>query len=460
MTPIPNAFPPRKPLKLRGFLGGDHRPAEPYHYHLQSSMSKRASEAGSQFAKSRASERVWMRAHAVALVLVGVSACCRPGGRSAQETVCSADEECPEDSACQGGKCVSREQIRPDGLGTAPGGPGSGPRATPEAIWEVDLGAAIVARPAVVDGVAYVGAHNGRFVGVAVRDGRIATDLWLEGMVWSSAAVDARGRLYVGGDDDRLVAIQDGAIVWSLRLGDCDPPRAAGPEGARCDVDAIVVDGDDLYVAADGVYRIGVDGTAKWHFVSKEGASSHVFSRPAVLADAIAFGGQDGFVTALAKDGAARWRFPVGADVDGTAAIVGGGTLAIGADDGVIRGLGVDGALRWQFATGGGVRSGIAVAPDGTLRATSLDGKLYALDPGGALRWSFDAGAPIGSSPVVDAEGWTYFGARDDRVYAIDAGGKPAWSIPLPGDVDGTVAIAEPATLVVGCDDGRLRALK
>jgi outer membrane protein assembly factor BamB len=460
MSPIPNAFPPRKPLKLRGFLGGDCRPAEPYHYHLQSSMSKRLSGETPNFAVPRVSALVRMRAHGVALALVMASACCRPGPRSGQETPCSADRDCRDDEACQAGKCVSKEQIRPEGFAAEGRGSGTGPRRTPEVIWEVELGAVIAARPTVVDAVAYVGAHNGRFVGVRVDDGTIANDVWLEGMVWSAAAVDARGRLYVGSDDDRLVAIQDGAIVWSLRIGDCDPPRAAGPEGARCDVDAIAIDGEDLYVAADGVYRIGIDGTKKWHFVAPDGAYSHVFSRPAVLGDAIAFGGQDGFVTALAKDGNARWRFPVGADVDGSAVVVDAGTLVIGADDGVIRALGDDGALRWQIATGAGVRSAIAVAPDGTMRATSLDGKLYAFDAQGKLRWSFDAGAPIGSSPTVDADGWTYFGSRDDRVYAIDPAGKPGWSIALPGDVDAPVAIVEPATLLVGCDDGRLRALR
>src|SRR5688572_16801653 len=107
MAPIPNAFPPCKPLKLRGFLGGDRRPAEPYHYHLQSSMSKRLSDGGQEFAGTGAALRVRMRAHAVALALVGVSACCRPGARSGQETTCAADRDCPDGSACQAAKCVS-----------------------------------------------------------------------------------------------------------------------------------------------------------------------------------------------------------------------------------------------------------------------------------------------------------------------------------------------------------------
>jgi outer membrane protein assembly factor BamB len=53
-----------------------------------------------------------------------------------------------------------------------------------------------------------------------------------------------------------------------------------------------------------------------------------------------------------------------------------------------------------------------------------------------------------------------FFGSHDDRVYAVSPAGKVLWSKELPADVDSSVAITQAGTLVVGCDDGRLRALR
>ena len=53
-----------------------------------------------------------------------------------------------------------------------------------------------------------------------------------------------------------------------------------------------------------------------------------------------------------------------------------------------------------------------------------------------------------------------FFGSQDDHLYAVSPRGKVLWSIELGADVDSSVAIAEDGTLVVGCDDGHLRAFR
>jgi outer membrane protein assembly factor BamB len=348
--------------------------------------------------------------------------------------------------------------------------------------WDVDLGSVVFARPTIAFGaggadgaeVAYVGTHAGRFVGVVVegrRAGDLVLDLDLGGIVWSTAVADARGRLYVGADNDTLFAIDPEAksIVWARRLGDCQPARAPGPEGVRCDVDGgptLVPDGD-LLVGADGVYRISPEGEVRWHWPDTAGDEAeperprHVFSTPVLTPqDLVVFGSQDGFVTALDAAGAPLWRHRVGADVDGTPAVGLDGTIYVGADDGSVHALHPDGSLRWRFMAQRDIRSAIEVGDDGLVLVTSFDGHLYALDPDGDLRWMVPTRGAIASSPVLDRAGTIFFGSRDEHLYAVRPTGSVAWVLEFPARIDSSVGITEAGTLVVGCDDGHLRALR
>ena len=211
------------------------------------------------------------------------------------------------------------------------------------------------------------------------KQGEIRLDLTLGGMVWATAVADAAGRLYVGADDDHLYAIDPAQkkVAWKLQLGDCKPTRAPGPEGARCDVDGgptVGPDGD-LYVGSAGVYRLRRDGEVVWHYPSEAGTKArHVFSSPMVTKDGlVVFGGQDGFVTALASsDGTVKWRYKVRADVDGSAALGIDGTIYIGADDGRVYALRDDGSLKWSFVTQDDIRSSVGVGTDGAIFVTSV----------------------------------------------------------------------------------------
>ena len=406
---------------------------------------------------------------------------------------CSKDTDCKGDRVCDSGKCVwpdkPAEERVAEPVVTAPerggpawfrGGPGhagpteaAGPVETPKLAWEVDLGAVVFATPVVTAGpgdvpAAFVGTHAGRFVGVGLEGdqaGKLVVDMTLGGRIWGTAAVDEQGILYVGGDDDTLYAIDPvkQEIVWKKQLGECEPTRAPGPEGARCDVDGgptIGPDGD-LYVGADGLYRIGRDGEIKWHFTAGEERPKHVFSSPVVTAEGqVYYGGQDGFVTALAADGTERWRYKITADVDGSAALGPDGELFVGADDGRVHALRSDGSLRWSFVAQKDIRSAIGTAADGRLYVSSFDGNLYALTPGGEVVWVFASGGVINSSPVVDAAGTVYVGSQDDHLYAIEPDGKLRYKLEFPKDVDGSVAITENGTIIVGCDDGHLRAYR
>jgi len=455
----------------------------PYPYHLHFFMSKRGITIGLD-------DGPRSRVPAIALCVLGAIAGCRPDAAGEPKTGCTKDLDCKGERICVEQICVDPQSK--DALqGQAPepaepddswrrGGPagdrpsrGRGPVEAPKAAWEVDLGSVVFARPTLGEDeqgrtVAYVGTHAGRFVGVVTDgddEGFIVTDLTVGGMIWSTAAQDSKGRLYVGADDDTLYAIDpaESKIVWSKTLGNCTPARAPGPEGARCDVDGgptLGPDGD-LYVGADGVYRITTAGKIVWHWPGDDERGKHVFSSPLVTKDGlVVFGGQDGFVTALDSAGAEAWRYKVGADVDGSAASGVDGSIYIGADDGRMFALRPDGSLKWSFVSQSDIRSSVAVAADGTIYLSSFDGNLYSLDPAGNVHWMLPSGGRIAASPVLDADGVVYVGSQDDRLYAVTAEGKVRWNVEFPTDIDSSVAITDAGTLVVGSDDGKLRGLR
>ena len=420
------------------------------------------------------------------VAVVGVAGCGGQAGQGGTPT-CPEGTECttqspaadPVDAAsaeagpAQGSVDALRPWFR--------GGPGTptplgvaGPETAPSLLWEVDLGAAITAQPtlaAVVGGevAAFVGTHAGRFSGVLVsgpKAGTIAVDLNVPGMIFGTAAKATDGSLVFGADNDRVYAADPvaGTFVWSRLVGTCDPPRGRGPEGTRCDPDGgpTVGAGGDIYIGADGVYRLSSAGEVRWHYPPPEsGPTWHVGAAPLVTREGEVFvGGEDGALIALDRDGALRWRVELGPDVDAAPVLLNNGLVVAAADDGRVIGFDQQGEERWAFTAGKEVRAALAVAEDGTIYAAALDGQLYALRPDGALRWSFAAGGPIATAPVVDREGRVYFGSRDDFVYAVDRSGHERWRLELPEDVDAALAISEGGVLLVGCDDGVLRGYR
>jgi Cys-rich repeat protein len=395
---------------------------------------------------------------------------------------CRADADCGEGGSCRAGRCNPRGGS-PVGAAAVPaprpddragdGGAGLGPTTAPREQWAVDLGAVIYARPTLaVDAqgrvVAYVGTHAGRFAGVVVEGpeaGRSTLDLWVDGIIWSTAVVDARGWLYFGADDDRLRAVDPraGTIAWSLRLGECEPPRAPGPEGVRCDVDGGPTLGPegDLYVGADGLYRVTTDGEIRWHYPpADEGRAAHVVTTPLVTDDLVVFGSYGRRVVALDHDGVLRWSLELGADVDGSPVLGRDGTIFVGADHGGLHAIAPDGTLRWRSSIRAPVRAKPVVGPDGVVVVGSYDGTLYAVEPDGAVRWRLPTGAAIHAPATLDPAGRIFVGGRDERLYALDLDGHVYWRLDMPGQIDAGVAISPGGMLVVGCDDGVLRGLR
>lgn len=420
--------------------------------------------------------RTWAKTPFAAVALL--VAACRPEAAPASGR-CAADADCPEGARCVDAVCRSVDG--PDGgavagtsPSTSPSSPsGRGPQDAPGLSWEVPTHANVTAAPTFAsregETVAIVATHAGRVLAITVDGddaGSVVAETFLDGIVWSDPLAPGDGHVYVGADDDRLhaIAIADGTVRWSTRLGDCEPARAPGPVGLRCDVDGgpVAAPGGDLYAGADGLYRIGRDGAVKWRYPGDDAQKRfHVASKPLSTESLVAFGGHDGHVHAVDHDGQGKWAVEIGGDMDGDPVLGTDGSIVIGGDNGRVHALDpADGTLRWALATGKDIRSGIAVGHEGELYATSYDGNLYALSGAGVVRFIVPTGGPIPGTPVVDAAGTVFFGSRDDRVYAVTAAGQVRWNVELPADVEATVGLSPGGTLVVATDDGYVRGLR
>ncbi|MCX4243385.1 PQQ-binding-like beta-propeller repeat protein [Paraliomyxa miuraensis] len=416
--------------------------------------------------------------------LLGGTAGCHPEASMAQYE-CRTDDDCGDGGQCHEGRCKGHGMSPVRAAATPTASPESpeaakgseskwlGPTVAPRQQWAVDLGAVISATPTIVvepEGrvVAYVGSHAGRFVGVVVEGpeaGRVVLDLMVDGIIWSTAVADERGWLYFGADDDRLRAVDPkaGVVAWSRRLGGCEPTRAPGPVGVRCDVDGgpSLGPGGDLYAGADGLYRVAGDGTIRWHYPpEEEGPGAHVATTPLVTAEGVVFGNQGKEVVALDHEGRRRWSVTFKADVDGSPVLGRDGTIYVGVDEGALHAIRPDGTIAWSAKVGAPIRARAAVGSDGVVVFGAYDGILYAVEPDGGVRWRLPTGAEIHAPATIDPAGRIFVGSRDEQLYALDLEGHVYWTLEMPAQLDGAVALSPGGTLVVGCDDGVLRGLR
>ncbi|GAC1542295.1 MAG: hypothetical protein NVS3B10_06730 [Polyangiales bacterium] len=233
-----------------------------------------------------------------------------------------------------------------------------------------------------VDGEADTGpvlAKDGTIVlaaGAAVyavrRGGDVAWRFTAKGKIFTSPAITEEGLVIVGSQDDHVHAIATGgALAWSVDLGaDVDGAAVIGDDGAvyvGTDKDEIVrLDGRGrvswrtavggyvrgvLSLARNGdvlagtygpvprVVRVAPDGTIRGAFAI-EGTGAREFGiHGGPLEDAegtLFFGAQDDSAYAVDAEGAVRWRYETGADVDSPLTMLSDGSLVVASEDGTI----------------------------------------------------------------------------------------------------------------------------
>lgn len=246
----------------------------------------------------------------------------------------------------------------------------SGPRRLAGVKWSFKTDAAVVASPAVADGVVFVGSSDGTLYALDEATGAVRWKAETDGPIASSAAV-SKGVVYVGSYDGNVYALAaaTGAVAWKF-----------------------ATDGPDRRFEAKGLHGLKpADQTIPdaWDFYA---------SSPAVSDGVVYVGSGDGHVYAIgAGDGKLRWKFATGGVVHASPAVA-NGTVYVGSWDATFYALdAATGAVRWRVKTGE--------------------------DPVRHNQTGFQA-----SAAVVD--GVVYVGCRDAHVYALDAAtGRELWNL-------------------------------
>jgi outer membrane protein assembly factor BamB len=230
---------------------------------------------------------------------------------------------------------------------------------------EADTGAALAK-----DGTVVFAAGN--YVYSARRGGDLAWRWAARKKIFTAPAVAADGTVIVGSQDQHVHALTPaGALAWTVDLGaDVDGAPAIADDGSiyvgtdagdvvklddhghvlwRTPVGgfvrgclSIARNGDVVagtYGPAPHVVRVRPDGVVVGAFaVHGTGAREFgVHGAPLEDADGVLyFGAQDDAVYAITPDGAERWRFTTGGDVDAPLSLLSDGSLIVPSEDGTV----------------------------------------------------------------------------------------------------------------------------
>ncbi len=337
--------------------------------------------------------------------------------------------------------------------------PGRATVSAPIVLWTRDVGGPVEAQVTSSPDQAtlYVASLGGTLSALAREDGAVRWTVPFGDRVYATPCVAPDGTVYVGSDAKKFVALTpDGKTKWSLDTdGDADTGAAVAPDG-------LVV-----FAAGRMVYAVTPGGTVRWRFSARR----KVFAAPAIDARGRVYvGSQDHRVYGINGDGRLAWSLDLGVDIDGAPAIDDRGAVFVGTDgDEIVRVDPDDGHVVWRAPVGGYVRGTLSVARNGDVlagvygpsprqvRVRGEDGALrgaFGVQGTGAREFGVHGGA------LEDASGTLVFGAQDDALYAVDASSRLLWRFPTGGDVDAPATLLSDGTLIVGSDDGTVRALR
>ena len=159
--------------------------------------------------------------------------------------------------------------------------------------------------------------------------------------------------------------------------------------------------------------------------------------------------------TTLPADLKLLWTYEAGEAVESSAAVVDGVVYVASSYPGELVALDLkDGAVRWKYPVGEeGFGESSPAVHDGVVYIGDLAGILHAVsaDSGKAL-WTLQTEGEIKSSPVVVGDK-VLLGSYDEQLYGLVAKtGELLWKLQTQGYIHGTPAVHEGVAYVTGCD--------
>jgi eukaryotic-like serine/threonine-protein kinase len=315
--------------------------------------------------------------------------------------------------------------------------------------WTFKTGGAIVASPAIADGVVYIASMDGHLFAIDQETGKEKWNFKSRMPIASSPAVSG-GTLYFVSSAGSLAAIDvaTGKPKWvfateferkfeAKNLHGYPSPAQTIPDAWDIWTSSpAVANGKVFFGSGDGnVYAVTADtGIELWKVQTKD----IVHASPAVFNNTVYIGSWDSNLYALnAETGEEKWTFKAGEDntihnqvgFQSSPAVV-DGVVYVGCRDGHVYALdAANGKKKWDYSTNKSWVNGTPAVRDGVVYVgTSDSSRFMALDAkNGRLRWNFAAKSYMFSSAALAGD-LAYVGDHNGKLYAVDTKtGKLAW---------------------------------
>lgn len=315
--------------------------------------------------------------------------------------------------------------------------------------WTFKTSGAIVASPAITDGVVYISSMDGHLFAIDQETGKEKWNFKSRMPIASSPAISG-GTVYFVSSAGSLAALDaaNGKPKWvfateferkfeAKNLHGYPSPAQTIPDAWDIWTSSpAVANGKVYFGSGDGnIYAVTADtGIELWKVQTKD----VVHASPAVFNNTVYIGSWDSYLYALnGETGEEKWTFKAGEDniihnqvgFQSSPAVV-DGVVYVGCRDGHVYAIdAASGRKKWDYSTNKSWVNGTPAVRDGVVYVgTSDSSRFMALDAkNGRLRWNFAAKAYMFSSAALAGD-LAYVGDHNGKLYAVDVkSGKLAW---------------------------------
>jgi outer membrane protein assembly factor BamB len=307
-------------------------------------------------------------------------------------------------------------------------------------VWKFKTAGRVIASPAVVGDVIYVGSTDGALYAVNKADGSQRWKFATQGPIASSPAVNGE-LVYISSADGSVYAVEaaTGAKRWTFATRGERRFTAPGIHGAIPRTERMpdpfdvflsspAVAGGVVYVGSGDQHVYALDaatGALKWAFATGD----VVHASPAVVDGVVYIGSWDRNVYAIAAaTGQELWRYTTGNDTTiynqigiASSAAVADGMVFVGGRDGHFHAVDAKtGTPRWKIDNKGGWTIASPAVRDGIVYFPTSDGRRFkAVDAAtGTVRFDLQNNAVSFSSPAIAGD-VAFYGTSDGYLNAV-----------------------------------------